>query len=68
MTFPSCIWFLVQFQTGPVSENIYTCAYLLLQKKDGPTYMHALNVLASEIENAPKSISIDLEQAVIKVS
>ena len=34
---------------GPVSEKIYPCAYLLLPKKDGPTYMHALNVLASEI-------------------
>ena len=51
---------------GPVSEKIYPCAYLLLPKKDGPTYMHALNVLASEIDNAPKSVSIDFEQAVIK--
>ena len=62
--FPSCMWFLVR--GGPVSEKIYPCAYLLLPKKDGPTYMDALNVLASEIDNAPKSVSIDFEQAVIK--
>ena len=51
---------------GLQHDKLFPGAYLLLPNKQSKTYAHAIDVIKDHIENSPKSINIDFEQAVVR--